>query len=63
MISYCKMKTLLGLMLAAMTVSFVAASDSRADDCQDCPVDPSLPPLAATCPDFSKNDPLLATNE
>lgn len=63
MILHRYLKSLLGLMVVVTMVSFVAASDSRADDCRDCPVDPSLPPLAASCPEFSENDPLLAKNE
>ncbi|MFS8066708.1 MAG: SpvB/TcaC N-terminal domain-containing protein, partial [Byssovorax sp.] len=50
-------------MLVVMTVSFVAVSDSQAEDCQDCPFLPPFPPLDATCPTFVDNDPLLATNE
>lgn len=61
--SYLSLRSLLGLMLVVMTVSFVAVSDSKADDCPGCPVDPPLPSLDATCPTFVDNDPLLATNE
>ena len=63
MISSRSLRSLLGLMLVVMTVSFVAVSDSQAEDCQNCPFLPSFPPLDATCPTFVDNDPLLATNE
>lgn len=64
MISYRSFRALLGPIFFVMAVSFVSASDSRADDCLDCSISPP-PALNASCPalDVANPDPLLATNE
>jgi hypothetical protein len=63
MISYRSYRPVLALILVAMTVTFVAASDSLADDCLNCSTDPP-PPLNASCPalDDAHPDPLLGVN-
>ena len=64
MISYRSFRALLGLIFVVMAMSFVSASDSRADDCLDCSISPP-PALNASCPalDVANPDPLLRTNE
>ncbi len=60
MISYRSLRPVLGLMLVVFSVSFIAVSDSWADDCLDCSTSPP-PPLNASCPalDEAHPDPLL----
>jgi RHS repeat-associated protein len=65
MISYRSLRPVLGLMLVLFSVSFIAVSDSWADDCLDCSTSPPpVTPVNASCPalDEAHPDPLLAIN-